>query len=95
MEFNSSRPDSWLLFGDLLCISIDGSFQEPVWAVVENHIVQQRLVVIVCFLPSVRLLLLLFCFVCLFVFLGGGWCLKVNCKLLAVDVLNNPLARPC
>ena len=45
MQFNPSRPSIWLLFGDLLCISIDGSFQEPVWAVVENHIVQQRLVV--------------------------------------------------
>lgn len=45
MEFNPSRPSNWFLFGDLLCISIDGSFQEPVWAVVEKHIDQQRLVV--------------------------------------------------
>ena len=65
IEFYPSRPTTWLLYGDLLCISIDGSFQEPVWAVVENHIVQQRLVVIVSSLSSIRLL-------CLFFGLGGG-----------------------
>jgi len=51
MEFNSCRPNNWLLFGDLLCISIDGSFEEPVWAVVEKHIADQWLVIF-CFLPS-------------------------------------------
>ena len=38
------RPN-WLLYGDLLCISMDGSFQEPVWAVVDKHIGKQRLVI--------------------------------------------------
>ena len=50
------RPENWLLFGDLLCISIDGSFQEPVWAVVEKHIAQEAksglvIIIFVCSLP--------------------------------------------
>ena len=32
------------MYGNLLCISLDGSFEEPVWAVVERHIASERFV---------------------------------------------------
>ncbi|XP_068728425.1 NFX1-type zinc finger-containing protein 1-like [Montipora capricornis] len=32
------------LYGNLLCISTDGSFEEPVWAVVDKHIADQSIV---------------------------------------------------
>ena len=41
---NLSRQAEWLMYGNLLCISLDGSFEEPVWAVVERHIVSERFV---------------------------------------------------
>ncbi|XP_078352981.1 NFX1-type zinc finger-containing protein 1-like isoform X1 [Oculina patagonica] len=41
---NGSKPANWLLYGDLLCISMDESFENPVWAVVEKHIDKQRIV---------------------------------------------------
>ena len=41
LSYLSSHPEG-LLYGNLLCISLDGYFQEPVWAIVERHIVEQR-----------------------------------------------------
>ena len=41
---NLSRQAEWLMYGNLLCISLDGSFEEPVWAVVERHIASERFV---------------------------------------------------
>ena len=38
------RSASWLVYGNLLCISCDGSFEQPVWAVVEKVDHEQRLV---------------------------------------------------
>jgi len=32
------------MFGDLLCISLDNSFQEPIWGTVEKHVAEDRLV---------------------------------------------------
>ena len=32
------------MYGDLLCISIDNSFQEPIWATAEKHVEEQGLV---------------------------------------------------
>ena len=32
------------MYGNLLCISLDGSFEEPVWALVEKHIANERFV---------------------------------------------------
>lgn len=37
-----SRDTEGLLYGNLLCISFDGTFQEPVWAVVDRCIAKQR-----------------------------------------------------
>ncbi|CAH3144169.1 unnamed protein product, partial [Porites lobata] len=39
-----SEQAEWLMYGNLLCISLDGSFEEPVWAVVERHIASERIV---------------------------------------------------
>ncbi|CAH3130230.1 unnamed protein product [Pocillopora meandrina] len=35
---------SWLVYGNLLCISCDGSFEQPVWAVVEKVDHEQRVI---------------------------------------------------
>lgn len=32
------------MHGSLLCISLDGFFEEPVWAVVEKHFADERFV---------------------------------------------------
>ena len=36
------RNAEWLMHGSLLCISLDGFFEEPVWAVVEKHFADER-----------------------------------------------------
>ena len=74
MEFNSSRPGNWFLFGDLLCISMDESFQKPVWAVVEKHIDQQRFVIVTkCSLPLLIEISVFFkSFIQPYFFSGGG-----------------------
>ena len=38
------RNVEWLMRGSLLCISLDGFFEEPVWAVVEKHFADERFV---------------------------------------------------
>ena len=38
------RNVEWLMHGSLLCISLDGFFEEPVWAVVEKHFADERFV---------------------------------------------------
>ena len=38
------RNVEWLMHGSLLCISLDGFFEEPVWAVVEKHFADARFV---------------------------------------------------
>ena len=32
------------MHGSLLCISLDGFFEEPIWAVVEKHFADERFV---------------------------------------------------
>ena len=39
--FNISRHTETFLYGNLLCISTDGTFQEPIWAVVDKRIDQR------------------------------------------------------
>lgn len=46
------RSASWLVYGNLLCISCDGSFEQPVWAVVEKVDHEQRLVPFFNLLPA-------------------------------------------
>lgn len=41
---NEQLDQDPLLYGDLLCISLDGSFQKPIWGLVEGHISSQRIV---------------------------------------------------
>ncbi|KAK2558264.1 NFX1-type zinc finger-containing protein 1 [Acropora cervicornis] len=44
LKNKNSRDTEGLLYGNLLCISIDGTFQEPVWAVVDRCIAKQSIV---------------------------------------------------